>query len=218
MIIDSYRYAAAGGGSFPVFLDSTPSASLSGGTVHAVDMPATVNAGDLLLMGFLCNGGGTISTPAGWTERGNIANGGTVTRSAVFEKTAAGTEGGTTVNVTIGASGNAMGRVQRYQAGTFTAGVANNQKTFNSSTSIAPSTLTPAWGALNTAWFVWGCSWIVVGVTTYPLPDDNDNFSGTVFSDCFSTRELNTATLTPSNIVWSASTWGQIHTIGIRPV
>ena len=58
-------------------------------------MPATVDAGDLLLMHFVNDGNATVTTPAGWTLLNSTLNG-TQVRSGWYYKLAAGTEGGTT--------------------------------------------------------------------------------------------------------------------------
>jgi hypothetical protein len=70
----------------------------TGGTSHAVAVPAGVVAGDLLIAVMVCYLGGSnnsFSAPAGWTQSGStLYNGGSVT-CAVFTRTADGTEGAT---------------------------------------------------------------------------------------------------------------------------
>ena len=70
--------------------------------------PATVNAGDLLICQTHWEGGSTApSTPAGWTAASTnpVTVGATAFRAYVFGLIAAGTEGGTTIN--LGAPANA---------------------------------------------------------------------------------------------------------------
>lgn len=79
------------------FKDVTWTSSKStGGTPNnmVISMPATVVAGDRLLM---CVWEGAITAPAGWTTIG--ASNGSSARLRLYGKTAAGTEGGTTVTV-----------------------------------------------------------------------------------------------------------------------
>lgn len=182
-------------------------------------MPATVNAGDLLLMFFAADGTGTHTTPAGWTLRGSANNTAAAVRSSVYEKVAVGTEGGTTVNVTMSLSGNPMSLVARYQAGTFTAGVANAQSVVNAVASQAAPNLTPAWGALNTGWIIWAMNFNSTAISSYPAPNNNASHAGGgTLQDAFSTRDQNTATLTGGTVTWAGSTYGTIHKIGIRPI
>jgi len=80
------------------------SVTTSAGTTATatVDMPESVDAGDLLLI-LLQDFGSDITSPDGWTElynatHGTYPNG----RCAVFVKKAAGTEGGGSVSITLG--------------------------------------------------------------------------------------------------------------------
>jgi hypothetical protein len=64
-------------------------------------MPATVGAGDLLLVliAYVSNGTCVAATPSGWLKLWDSEEGGSVRkRGAGFAKVAAGTEDGTTVN------------------------------------------------------------------------------------------------------------------------
>jgi hypothetical protein len=87
----------AAGGSTPTYESTTVTDFSSDTTAHAANMPATVNAGDLLVAFAAFDMTALITTPAGWTNM--LANG---TNSAlvggVFAKVAAGNEGGTTVD------------------------------------------------------------------------------------------------------------------------
>lgn len=71
-------------------------------TGATASMPATVVAGDLLVMFVCLDGFGTVATPSGWTQAAVGGTGspyGGTTNVYVFTKVAAGTEGGTTVSV-----------------------------------------------------------------------------------------------------------------------
>jgi hypothetical protein len=71
-------------------------------TSTAVPYPATVNANDLLVMCASVNSASLVTLPAGWTSRVSFSNTGNTLAPDIFiaTKTAAGTEGGTTVSVT----------------------------------------------------------------------------------------------------------------------
>jgi hypothetical protein len=86
----------------------------AGTTSFVVNMPATVNAGELLFAA-IGSGGGVTATPAGWTLAGG-ANQATADAIYGFYKTATGAEAGTTVTFTIGAAGRATGVVNRYSS------------------------------------------------------------------------------------------------------
>jgi hypothetical protein len=75
-------------------------------------MPATVNAGDLLLMVFANDDATTQTTPTGWTllDSGSPNN---QVYGGVYAKDAAGTEGGTTVDVVTAAAQEACAQVYR---------------------------------------------------------------------------------------------------------
>jgi hypothetical protein len=87
-----------------------------------VTLPATINAGDLLVafVGIKPDTA-TCATPSGWTALGNTAGGGGTTgadtgptRIYAFYKVAVGTEDGTTVTFTLGTSPN-VGWAQAYR-------------------------------------------------------------------------------------------------------
>ena len=86
-------------------LDSTYTQLTAITTSHLVNYPATVNAGDLLVMvvGARASGStftGAISSVAGWVQTSNDAPAATPNfRAATFYRIATGTEGGTTVDV-----------------------------------------------------------------------------------------------------------------------
>ena len=84
----------------------------TGTTDHYVDMPATVNAGDLLIVLFTNNRVATVTIPGGWTELASDTSGSHI-RASVYYKVAAGTEGGTTVNFVTSAAEEAAAQVYR---------------------------------------------------------------------------------------------------------
>jgi hypothetical protein len=81
-------------------------------TSHLVSMPATVNAGDLLLC-FIDVSTGTVTTPTGWTLVTSGAHGGGAGSFLCYAKAAAGTEGGTTVDFVTSANATAAAQVYR---------------------------------------------------------------------------------------------------------
>lgn len=88
----------------------TPAVGTAGGqertaeTSTAVLLPATVNAGDQLLIFGSVNSAAVVATPSGWTLISSVYNTANTLAPSLcaFRKTAVGTEGGTTVAVAHG--------------------------------------------------------------------------------------------------------------------
>ena len=136
---------------FPTVSDETIEAFATNTTEHLVDMPATVDSGDLLLVMFTNDATDTVTTPTGWTQlfseirSPNVRHGG-------YYKIADGTEGGTTVDFVTSGTETAMAVVYRITSwhGTTPPEVG----TFAEATSTTPDppSLTPSWGAEDTLW------------------------------------------------------------------
>ena len=113
-----------------------PTTTTNNTTLTAVAMPATVDAGDLLLAFCASYTASNHATPSGWTQlaaQGISDGGGAGTNVGVFYKVAAGNEDGTTLNFSAGAKGTA--HVYRIPAGTYTGTpVASTQANGSSST------------------------------------------------------------------------------------
>jgi hypothetical protein len=140
-------------------------------TDHYVDMPATVNEGDLLIAFFTNDGSATVTTPAGWTKLASTANGAAV-RLSVYYKIAAGTEGGTTVNFVTSAAEQAAAQVYRITDWHGTTPPEVSTAATSISTRPNPASLNPA------GWDVADTLWLAVagqdrgdqsGTTAYPL-------------------------------------------------
>jgi len=121
-------------------------------TNHNVNMPATVNAGGLLIVLFTNDGSATVTTPAGWTAlASNSANG--AVRLSVYYKIAAGTEGGTTVNFVTSASEEAAAQVYRITNWHGTTPPEISTAATGTSTRPNPASLDPAgWDVADTVW------------------------------------------------------------------
>lgn len=109
-LLPAFNDAGGGGGGVVVFESATASQSVTDVNSHPVDMPATVNAGDLLiiLITYRAAASRTFDTPAGgWATLGTISGltGQSLQGMGGFYKVADGTEGGTTVNVVMASSG-----------------------------------------------------------------------------------------------------------------
>src|SRR5437899_7713931 len=90
---------SGGNSEFTTLQSITASSFPNDSTTHNVPMPATVNAGDLLIVFFADHGTPGMNSPSGWTFFfGWNSWGGTGNKFWMFAKRASGTEGGTTVN------------------------------------------------------------------------------------------------------------------------
>lgn len=126
----------------------THSTFLTDATAHAVAMPATVTAGELLLCFFASDGSAAVTLPAGWTLLYSTPQS-TTARGSAYVKIADGSEGGTTVGFTTATAEQAAAQVYRlsgamavltHTVGTAVVGVA-------AGTTVDPPAVTAAWGA-----------------------------------------------------------------------
>ncbi|MFX1265780.1 MAG: hypothetical protein ACFFH0_10405, partial [Promethearchaeota archaeon] len=123
---------------------------------HYVNMPATVNAGDLLIVLFTNDGNATVTTPAEWTELASNAGNGAV-RLSVYYKIAGGTEGSTTVNFATSAAEEAAAQVYRITNWHGTTPPEISAAATGTSTRPNPASLTPAgWDVADTLWLAVG--------------------------------------------------------------
>jgi hypothetical protein len=127
-------------------------------------MPATVEAGDRLLIFMTSGANGTITTPAGWSLVGSA--GGSPKGLYVFSKIAVGNEDGTSVTVaTSGSVSTCAWRVLCVQGPHATEAPAFAQVANNFGTMDPPS-LTPAWGSDENLWVAaaWKATTAIAGV------------------------------------------------------
>jgi len=170
----------------PVVASVTETAFDTDITDHYVNMPTTVNAGDLLIVLFTNDGSATVTTPGGWTQLASNANGAAV-RLSVYYKIAAGTEGGTTVNFVTSAAEQAAAQVYRITDWYGTTPPEISTAATGTSIRPNPASLDPAgWGVADTLWLA------VAG-------QDRGDQSGTTaypasYTDGVSTQSSNPAT------------------------
>ena len=216
------------GGTFPTVSSVTPTTVATASTAHLVSMPATVAAGDLLIVIITLPGGSgnTITTPTGWTLITTNSNG-TTTRSGIYAKNAAGTEGGTTVGFTSSSSTVATAQTFRilagnWNAGTLTSVISVATPVSATTASPAPPSLTPSWGADDTLWITYSAGETYTSVTSYP-----SGFSGgtmtttgsstTGASTATAQLHLNAATESPGTYTMNASNTGLTYTLAVQP-
>jgi hypothetical protein len=136
----------------PVVTSVTETAFGTNTIDHYVNMPATVNAGDLLIVLFTNDGISTVTTPAGWSLLASERRGLAVRLSAYY-KIAAGDEDGTTVNFVTSMSEEAAAQVYRITNWHGTTPPEISTAATGINTAPDPDSLNPAgWDVEDTLW------------------------------------------------------------------
>lgn len=139
---------------FPTVVNTNTSVTTPASTTHTVSLPASIVAGNLLMIFFATADIPSITTPANWNLLRNKQEtlGGT-TQQSIFYKVATGSEGAT-VSITTGTSfrsAHATYQISDYsgnpQASTGASGITGNPN---------PDTLTPSGGSQDYLWIVCG--------------------------------------------------------------
>jgi len=189
----------------------------SGGSLTAA-LPASIAAGDLLLMLVVVasNAAQTVTTPTGWTQLFNDVGPGLLRRLACFYKTATGSEGS---SVSITASGGGLACLTWRITG-WTGTPAAGTTATGSSTAPTPPSLSPSWGSGTTLWLA--CMGDAVSSSSIAPPT---NYSNGFQADQTSTspqahaaaasRALTAASEDPGAFTISSGSWAA-NTIAIQ--
>lgn len=208
---------------FPTVQSRTTGASTATATSHTVTLPATINAGDLLLVAFTCGGGsGTTltwdNTTAGtWTTVADATHT-TAVRGTLLSKVASGTESGAALSITLSASAQVAWTIWRITGhqGSVEAGSA-----IGSSVTIAFSALTPSWGADDNLWIAAAHINSSPTVSTYSTNYTNPTRAAGTGTGRMTTesceRLLNASSETPSSWTLSGANTHVQYTIAVRP-
>lgn len=191
------------------------------GTSHVCSLPATVNAGDLLVLHIGLDGTTvTVTGPAGWTLKW------TTQGMGCWVKKADGTEGGGTATVTSSASEAGAAQCIRVTGwfGDLSGVEAGTTATGSSANPDCPS-LTPSWGAADTLWMALvGARDDDATVSSYPASysGGTDTVSGIGVANegaevGYAYRQNNTATENPGTFTLSESESWIANTLAIRP-
>lgn len=210
---------------FPVIESVTETTFASDTTAHVVSMPASVNAGDALIVIFTNDGSATVTTPSGWTQLYTLANGTALTGGA-YAKVASGSEGGGTVDFVTSATESASAQCYRISGwhGLIAGIAAGTAGSTTTGTTADPPSLSPGWGALDTLWLA-TChtsttQTISSGPTNYTNLTQTTSGSGTTFAQTISARRNNnTATEDPDVFTTSGTGASKVYnTLAIRPL
>jgi len=218
--------SSGGGGSFPQVASVTETTFSADTTNHYVAMPATVAAGDLLLVLFTNDGDATVTTPGGWTQINTLVRS-TYARGSIFAKDAVGNEGGTTVNFQTSLTEQAAAQVYRILAADWYGDIANGiaSASFDPGavqTPDPPSLNPAAWDVEKTLWIAYAAGSAWTSVTSYPTNYTNGRHIVTTAdttgaSASSARRESEAASEDPGIFTMSESRSGVVFTIAIRP-
>jgi hypothetical protein len=185
------------GAAFPTIVSNNTTIQETVSTAHAVPLPGSYAAGDLLIVIFAWYGNATATTPSGWTLLGSRVDPGGTNRVTftVYYKTATGSEGSTvSITTNAGIHSAQVALSIRGWSGTPEMAAENYGGTGATGNTSDPPALTPSWGALNTLWIAVGAN---VNATISSGP--------TGYSD-FTAIETTTHTTTDASV---ASAWKQ---------
>lgn len=196
---------------FPTVQATNTSTDASGDASVVVSLPASISAGDLLII-FVYTvvlGNHDLTTPSGWTQLFKVG-GGTADVVAAYYKVASGSEGAT---VTVTSDQNVSNSSHNSYRITGYSGTPEAATATGSSTTPDPPNLAPSWGADDTKWIaVTGCQNTAADLAA------PTNYSGllealdSVFECASASRDLNAASEDPgtfanaSNAAWTAAT------------
>ncbi|HLF76000.1 MAG TPA: hypothetical protein VJB57_00780 [Dehalococcoidia bacterium] len=213
---------------FPAVLSVSEIEITTAAQSYSIAMPATVDAGDLLIMFVAHDADAAVAFDAvsGWTNLFDADADGTG-RVGCWAKVAVGNEDGTNVTVSFSGTGNreAEAFVFRIQAGTYGSGVIGDvEVTTAEGTSGTPDPppLTASWGSADNLWIVFYCADNDRALTAYPA-----NFtSNQVFAQisgvtgdqtiAAATRELVSTEVNPGAFTIAASEQWRAATLGVR--
>lgn len=201
---------------FPTVATTNTSSETSQTTSHDVSLPASITAGDLLMIFFNTQENPTITTPTGWTLLKTLDASGGTARLATFYKTATGSEGATVV-ITTSTSWRSTHATMRISGWSGTPGVSSGAT--GDSGQADPDNLTPSGGAKDYLWIAFAGSNNASGGEFTSAPTNYSNFlaqatSGTAVG--VASRQLNASSENPGTFGGTLGRWGAA-TIAISP-
>lgn len=194
-------------------------------TTHTVALPASISAGQLLIIAISFSANVNATLPGTWTaELVDNGDSGTSTGLWIAWKFASGSEGAS-VNVTSSGSCQSAHASARFtgmhasaapEAGTVTVTV--NSTTHN------PTSLTPSWGSADTL-FMALVGWRNAArtISSYPTnytdnqTSKNNSGGGNQGAIAFATRNVTGTSDDPGSFTLNAASGGQCITLAIRP-
>lgn len=136
---------------FPVIGSAVDTDFASVVTSMAVNLPASVSSGDLLLAFVSVRNAGTWTVPTGWVEFASQVGGSSVGETTVFYKVADGSEG-STATWTAGTGTSAAWQTRKVTSWHGTTPPEATTASGDFTTNPNPPSLTPSWGSADTTW------------------------------------------------------------------
>lgn len=212
---------AGGAPATPTVLSVTPTtATGAAGTTYNAAMPATVNAGDMLItiihIGSSTAGVPTVTTPGGWSA--GYSQAGSSSRQLLFYLTAAGTEGGTTVAYANTAGTRFVAHTYRIAAGSFSGTPAANSGTgASSATWDPPSRASGSGGAV--LFIAVGSANLGTTVFSWSLPSNqNDDSTGSPAATLATSTDISTGTLDPGAYTMNGAAAHIVATVSLLSI
>jgi len=207
---------------FPVVSSVNYSEETADTTTHDVLVPASISAGELLML-FVAIDGITVTEPTmtGWTTV-HFENFTGITH-AVWYKFASGSETNFTYTTSVAEkSANRTWRVTGAHAST--APAKSSGASAGNFTSFNAPTVTPSWGAEDNLFVPFLAASGALSVSTYPTNySDNQFFDTTPAGDgtdagvALCSRNLNAASENPDSFTLGVAVDGAVKTYAIRP-
>lgn len=215
---------------FPTVTGTPTKAATASSTSHTVTLPASIAAGELLMVFFTARFASTPKTsgytwPAGWTEIEDEAfdTSGNSAKMGVAYRIADGSEGGTNITVTTAAASE--GAYIAFRINNWHGTTPPEKGTAVTSSGGAtpdPPNLAPSWGAADNLWIVFAARNIAGGSTLVAYPanytsNQNDQASATLVRGNVATRALNAASENPGAFSFSSGQFEVVNTFAVRP-
>lgn len=202
---------------FPAVMATNTSFDTTNSTSKTVNLPASIAAGELLVIIIATGNTATVSA-SGWTFLSQDSNG-TISTMTLGYKTATGAEGAT-VTVTLGTARKFAATSYRISGW---GGAAPEKGTAATGSSVSPDppSLTPSWGTKNTLWLAAYSSNGSAGATGYPSSYSNGitattGATATQVSIASAERQRSASSEDPGAFTQATAGW-VAQTFGISP-
>lgn len=213
-----------GGGAFPIIQSVTPSILQPAATSHSVAHPATVNTGDRLLYLITfrrsTNSAFTVTPPGTVTMLQDTTILNSFVRTTIYERTADGTEGGSSYTFTTSVATEMAAQVVRISGATSAVAVSTTASG-STTTAFNPLGLTSGLSG-NILWMVCEQTYDTTAVTTWPSGfTDNQtvtNSGGALpVTVAIASKNDTATTLDPGAGVFGTAVLSRSFTLAIAP-
>lgn len=194
-------------------IGSSTSNGTAASTTHAVSLPASIAAGDLLIAAVRVGNGAPYTWPAGWNPIVDVGALGIAWRAAD------GSEGAS-VSVTSSTSNSGACSSYRITGADTTAGAEATAGTSTSTTNPDPPSLAPSWGSADVLWFAYTTRSNTTVPTSFPTNyslgqiSQNNSAGNTSLHSC--ARQLTASSEDPGTFSFSTSSASLPATVAVK--